>query len=125
VENIEKQVREQAKKLLAEGTVDVVVGYEKGTLPFQTIPCFITNPDDAERLVWNRFCSVNLAKYVHDIIFAIRHPRYGPSRRSEQRRPLVSSPRMHDPSLVIHLQEKQYDRDQVVIIESLHGIHCQ
>ncbi|MBW2675794.1 MAG: 4Fe-4S dicluster domain-containing protein, partial [Deltaproteobacteria bacterium] len=107
MENVEKQVREHVKKLLADGTVDIVVGYEKGTLPFQTAPCFITAPDDAERLVWNRFCSVNLAKYVHDIIFG---------HKESQKRAKPEETR----SLIIHLQEKQYDRDQVVII----GVPC-
>ena len=121
MENIEKQVREQAKKLLADGTVDIVVGYEKGTLPFQTIPCFITNPDDAERLVWNRFCSVNLAKYVHDIIFAHKasQVRTKPEERTKKTVGIVARG-CTTRSLVIHLQEKQYDRDQVFII----GVPC-
>ena len=121
MENVEKQVREHAKKLLAEGAVDVVVGYEEGTLPFQTAPCFITNPDDTERLVWNRFCSVNLAKYVHDIIFAHKESqrRTKPEERTKKKVGIVARG-CTTRSLVIHLQEKQYDRDQVVII----GVPC-
>jgi len=121
VENIEKQVREYAKKLLADGTVDVVVGYEGGTLPFQTTPCFITDPDDAKRLVWNRFCSVNLAKYVHDIIFGHKESqkRAKPEDRTKKKVGVIARG-CTTRSLTIHLQEKQYDRDQVVII----GVPC-
>ena len=53
MENVEKKLREEAKKLLAEKKVDVVVGYEPGTLPLTATPCFITDPGDAEKLVWN------------------------------------------------------------------------
>jgi formate dehydrogenase subunit beta len=121
VENVEKQVREHAKKLLAEGTVDVIVGYEEGTLPFQTAPCFITDPDDTQRLVWNRFCSVNLAKYVHDIIFGHKESqkRAKPEERTKKTVGVVARG-CTTRSLIIHLQEKQYDRDQVVII----GVPC-
>jgi len=121
VENIEKQMQEHAKKLLAEGTVDVVIGYERGTLPFQTAPCFITAPDDAERLVWNRFCSVNLAKYAHDIISRHRESqqRTKPEERTKKTVGIVARG-CTTRSLTIHLQEKQYDREQVVII----GVPC-
>ncbi len=68
MENIDKQLREEAKKLLEGKQVDVIVGYEAGTLPLTATPCFITQPEEADRLVWNAFCTQNLAKYVHDVI---------------------------------------------------------
>ncbi|POO76368.1 4Fe-4S ferredoxin, partial [Bacillus sp. MBGLi97] len=49
MENVEKKIREEAKKLLADKKVDVVVGYERGTLPLTATPVFITEPDDADR----------------------------------------------------------------------------
>jgi len=121
VENIEKQVQEHAKKLLAEGKADVIIGYEKGTLPSQTAPCFITDPDDTGRLVWNWFCSVNLAKYAHDIIFRHRESqqRTKPEERTKKVVGIVARG-CTTRSLTIHLQEKQYDRDQIVII----GVPC-
>ena len=48
VENGEKKLREEAKRLLTEKKVDVVVGYEAGTLPLTATPCFITTPEEAE-----------------------------------------------------------------------------
>ncbi len=38
VEKVEKKLREEAKRLLAEKKVDVVVGYEAGTLPLDGNP---------------------------------------------------------------------------------------
>jgi formate dehydrogenase subunit beta len=121
VENIEKQLREEAKKLLAEKKVDVIVGYEEGTLPYQTAPCFIEDPESAEKLVWNKYCSVNLAKYVHDIIFQHKESqkRAKPEDRTKKIVGVVARG-CTTRSIVLHLQEKQYDREQVVVI----GVPC-
>ncbi len=121
MENIEKQLREEAKKLLAEKKVDVIVGYEEGTLPNQTVPCFIEDSESAETLVWNKFCSVNLAKYVHDIIFHHRESqkRTKPEERTKKIVGIVARG-CTTRSIVLHLQEKQYGRDEVVII----GVPC-
>lgn len=72
MENVEKKIREEAKKLLADKKVDVVIGYERGTLPLTATPCFITDENDADKLVYDATCVQNLAKYVHDIISAHR-----------------------------------------------------
>ncbi|MEA3471708.1 MAG: hypothetical protein U9R24_08310, partial [Thermodesulfobacteriota bacterium] len=121
MENIEKQLREEAKKLLAEKKVDVIVGYEEGTLPYQAVPCFIEDPENAERLVWNKYCSVNLAKYVHDVIFQHRESqkRAKPEERTKKIVGVVARG-CTTRSIILHLQEKQYDRDQVVVI----GVPC-
>jgi formate dehydrogenase subunit beta len=121
VENIEKQLREEAKKLLAEKKVDIIVGYEEGTLPYQAAPCFVEDPEDAVKLVWNNYCSVNLAKYVQDIIFQHKESqkRAKPEERTKKIVGVVARG-CTSRSIVLHLQEKQYDRDQVVII----GVPC-
>ncbi len=60
---MEKQLRETAKKLLADKTVETVIGY--GRLATGGIgPVFITSPNDADQLVWNEECSHNLAAYL-------------------------------------------------------------
>lgn len=70
MENIETKLREEAKRLLLEKKADVIIGYEMGTLPLTATPCFITQPAEADKLVWNNLCTQNLAKYVHDLISA-------------------------------------------------------
>jgi len=121
VENVEKQLREEAKRLLADKKVDVIVGYEEGTIPLQTSPCFIANPDDAEKLVWNAFCSQNLAKYVHDIIHQHRESQVRVKPEDKTKKVVgVVARGCTTRSLVIHLQERQYGRDEVVII----GVPC-
>ncbi|MDO5580394.1 MAG: 4Fe-4S dicluster domain-containing protein [Planctomycetia bacterium] len=60
---MEKQLRETAKRLLSDRTVDVVIGY--GRLETGAIgPVFITDPDQTDQLVWNTECHQNLIVYL-------------------------------------------------------------
>jgi formate dehydrogenase subunit beta len=121
VENVQKKLREEAKNLLEEKKVDVIVGYEQGTLPLTATPCFITDPSEAEKLVWNAFCVQNLAKFVHDLIFLQKESqkRVKPEDRKKKVVGVVARG-CTTRSLLIHLQERQYDRSEVVII----GVPC-
>ena len=64
MENIENSIREVAEKLLREKKVEVIIGYEQGTLPLRTTPCFVDKAEDVKKLVWNACCDANLSKYV-------------------------------------------------------------
>ena len=121
MENIDKKLREEAKRLLEEKRVDALVGYETGTLPLTATPCFITNPEDAEKLVWNAFCTQNLAKYVHDLISQHRESqkRVKPEDRKKKVFGVVARG-CTTRSIVLHLQERQYARDEIVIV----GVPC-
>lgn len=66
---IQEQMRTRARELLAAGEVKMVVGWEKGPLWYMSPPVFITDPDDVNRLVWDEFCTNNLAKYLMDYKF--------------------------------------------------------
>jgi ferredoxin len=62
---IQEKIREKAKELLSNKTVDLVIGFGEWTLPLRTTPIFIRTPEGAEDLVWNSFCENNLAIYLH------------------------------------------------------------
>jgi len=64
--NLETSIRETAKKLLEEGKVDLILGYENGSLPLRAAPCFIRDPNDVDKLVFNFNCDLNLAKYLRE-----------------------------------------------------------
>jgi len=54
----EQELRESCRRLLAEGVVQVVIGYgARG-------PVFIRRAEDAEKLVWNASCLANLTVYL-------------------------------------------------------------
>ncbi|HPS78623.1 MAG TPA: 4Fe-4S dicluster domain-containing protein [Thermoanaerobaculaceae bacterium] len=57
-----KELQVLARKLLAEGSVGVVIGYEEG--PHGVRPAFITRSEDAGRLVFDPRCVHNLATYL-------------------------------------------------------------
>ncbi|MFX1297849.1 MAG: 4Fe-4S ferredoxin [Promethearchaeota archaeon] len=63
-QEIEKSMRETAKKLLKEKEVDVIIGYTMGSVPLSTAPIMITKEEDVDKLIWNNLCYINLAKYL-------------------------------------------------------------
>ncbi len=114
---VEKKLREEAKRLLAEKKVDVIVGYEAGTLPLTATPCFIAAPEEAEKLVWNPCCTQNLAKFVHDLLSQHHEAQKRVKPEAKRKKTVgVVARGCTTRSLMIHLQEKQYARDEVVIL---------
>jgi ferredoxin len=64
-------LRALARKLLADGTVKAVVGWENAGVPGLpeegprgVRPCFVMEPDQADRLVFDARCVHNLAAYL-------------------------------------------------------------
>ncbi len=99
----ESELRAEARKLLAEGTVKVVIGYgEHG-------PLLVTRPEDADRLVWNTGCTANLAMYL---------------KRKEVKalgRPAIVVKACDERSLVVLEKESQFERKDLHVI----GMACE
>jgi len=64
VTDLSQAIRDEARRLLSDGLVDVVIGFEAGTIPLRASPCFVRDAAEVERLVWNMSCENNLAKYL-------------------------------------------------------------
>ena len=122
MENIETKLREEAKRLLLEKKVDVIIGYEKGTLPLTATPCFVSTPEEADNLVWNHLCTQNPVKFVHDLITQHKNAqkRVKPEDRKKKVIGVVARG-CATRSMVIQLQERQYERGDVYII----GVPCE
>lgn len=121
MENIETKLREEAARLLREKKVDVIIGYEQGTLPLVATPCFITAPEEAGRLVFNPFCVQNLAKFVTDLLSEHRDSQQRLKKEEKTKKVIgIVARGCTSRSLVIHLQERQYERDEIVIL----GVPC-
>jgi formate dehydrogenase subunit beta len=103
---LEQAMRDKARELLASGQVRLVLGYEAGSVPFRTAPAFIESPADVERLVWNPFCTNNLAVYVPTVAAVARVA--------------VVAKGCDARSIVTLLQEHQVPRERVVIL----GVPC-
>ncbi len=100
----ENSVREVAKRLLSEGKVDLIIGYEKGTTPLRSTPCFIEGTSEIEKLVWDSTCDANLSKYLIG-----QEGRIGIFAKGCDAR-----------SAVVCISEGQIERENVVII----GLPC-
>jgi formate dehydrogenase subunit beta len=98
-------IRQTAKKLLEEKKVDVIIGFEKGSLPLRCTPVFIRKPEDVDKLTWDSGCENNLAKYIVG-----RKEKVGIVAKGCDTRAIVGL-----------IQEKQLDRNNIVII----GVPCQ
>jgi len=59
-----ESLRKRAKELLESGDVKMVIGYGQGFTSTRAIPVFITNPDHADKLIFDSRCSYNLALYL-------------------------------------------------------------
>ena len=103
--DVSKQIREAARKLLEENEVELVIGFEQGSLPLRATPCFIRRAQDVDRLVWNSFCENNLATYLPK-----KKGRIG-----------IVAKGCDSRSIVGFLKEKQIERENLVII----GVPCE
>jgi len=111
MKRIEKEIRKIADKLLKDKKVNLIIGFEKGTLPLRARPSFVRRPEEVEKLIWNSFCENNLAVYV---------PFYRRFLDQGDRIALVAKG-CDVRSLVLHIQENVLKRNQITII----GIPCE
>jgi len=58
------ELKQLGKDLLQNGTVKVIIGYAEGTTPNRAKPFIARTPEDAEKLVFNKYCVNNLAVYL-------------------------------------------------------------
>jgi formate dehydrogenase (coenzyme F420) beta subunit len=98
------KIREIARKLLEKGTVDVFIGYKKGTVAMMNEPVLIKDPAEVELLHWDSHCGLNLCNYLTG-----RTDRIG----------LVANG-CNSRNIVTHIIENQIKREQLYIV----GIPC-
>jgi len=102
------KLHSKAGELLASGEVKVVIGWAKSSTSNRTMPIFITNPADVERLVWNDHCRNNLSVYLA---------------RKEVRalgKAAILAKGCDVKAIIVLIQESQIKREDVFII----GLSC-
>ncbi len=100
-----EKIKEISNRLLKESTVDIVIGFRKGTVPMMNEPCFAKTPEEVDGFVWNSNCGINLANYL-----ANRKEKIG-----------IVSKGCDSRNIVTHIIENKIKRDQIVII----GVPCK
>ncbi len=62
--SLTKKIRTICTGLLKNGKVDMIIGFKKGTIPMSSFPCIARTPEQADELIWDSNCSLNLANYL-------------------------------------------------------------
>ncbi len=91
---------------MENGEVELVIGFEPGTLPMRAAPAFIRAAADAERLIWGPFCENSLARYLVGL---------------KGHKVAIVAKGCDTRAIVALMVEHQVEREQVVII----GVPCQ
>ncbi len=117
---IEAQLRETVQRLFQEGKISLFLGYGKASLPFRTTPLFITKAEEAERLVWNPFCTNNLSVYLPRLFKESGGGKSNQAAGAGQSVIGVALKGCDVRSVVALLQEKQVKRERLVLV----GIAC-
>jgi formate dehydrogenase subunit beta len=99
------KIKEISRRLLKEAKVDMVIGFRKGTVVMMNEPCFVKTAEDADNLVWDSNCGINLANYLTN-----RTERIG-----------IVAKGCDSRNIVTHIIENKIKREQVVII----GVPCK
>ncbi|AGL01485.1 Coenzyme F420 hydrogenase/dehydrogenase, beta subunit C-terminal domain [Desulfoscipio gibsoniae] len=104
MQKLADQIKDAAKKLLAEQKVDLVVGFTEGSLPLRGTPFFARTPEEADKLTWNLGCENNLANYL----------------RKKEGKVAVVAKGCDVRAIVALAKENQINRDNLYII----GVPC-
>jgi ferredoxin len=105
-------MREAIKDLFTKSKVDVVIGYQTGSLPDNARPFFAREAADADIMVWNDRCASNLATFLPKLFEKPQRPREG----FKLPRVGVVVKGCDGRSVVVLVKEKQTPRENLVII---------
>lgn len=64
MQKISSLIKEKALELIANGTVDRVVGWQTGEFFYDHTPAVFTGAEGAEKLIYDGFCGANMSKYL-------------------------------------------------------------
>ncbi len=100
-----EEIQGKARELLAAGTVECVIGYERATDGVTARPLFAYTPEDTDRFILDKTCVHNLARYLLD--------------RKGKPTAVVVKP-CDSRTINLLVQENQIERDKVFAI----GVTC-
>ena len=98
------KIKEISEKILKNCTVEMVIGFRKGTVPMMNEPCFAKTPAEVKQFVWDGNCGINLVNYLSD-----RKEKIG-----------IVAKGCDSRNIVTHILENKIKREQLYII----GVPC-
>ncbi|MBM4428861.1 MAG: 4Fe-4S ferredoxin [Chloroflexi bacterium] len=106
MQELVQAIREEARRLLETGQVELVIGFAEGTLPMHSAPVFVRQVADTNRLTWNSFAENNLARYLRGV---------------RNKKVAIVAKGCDVRAIVALINEHQLERDNVYII----GVPCR
>jgi len=100
-----EKIQETAARLLTEKTVDVFIGYKRGSVPMMNQPVLVTDPAKVDQLYWDNFCGLNLCNYL--------------TKRTDKIGIVANG--CNSRNIVTHIIENQIKREQLYIV----GLPCE
>jgi len=111
-----EDLKQEARRILEDGKVKYIIGYQMisdGTTP---APVFIDKPEEVDKLVWNPACLHNLTKFLVD-----EKKRKSREKKPDERPVGIVVKGCDSRAVNVLLQEKYIDREDVVIL----GVSCE
>jgi ferredoxin len=99
------KIKEISSRLLKDGTVDMIIGFRRGTMPMMNEPHFAKTAEDVDQLVWDSNCGLNLANYLTN-----RTEKIG-----------IIAKGCDSRNIVTHIIENKIKREQLTVI----GVPCK
>jgi ferredoxin len=118
MQEITEKIQTEARRLLQEQAVDLIIGYQQGWDDDVVTPCFVRDESETEKLVFDEHCTHNLANYLvgregfltSRLRRAGKRPRVGLVARPGTLRAIVGL-----------IQERQIGREDLVILGIVDG----
>jgi ferredoxin len=107
MDELAQAIRAEAARLLEEDVVDVVIGFQAGSLALRPQPAFFTDASGVDTLIYNGFCQNNLATYL--------------ARRSREERVGIVCRGCESRAIRVLVSEHRHDREGLYLI----GIPCE
>ena len=111
-----EDLKMEAKRILDEGRVKYIIGYQRGTNGVMSVPAFIKKPGDVEKLIWDPTCIYNLTRVLVD-----EKRRKAREKEPDQRPVGIIAKGCDTRAIVVLLQEEFIKREDVYVI----GVSCE
>jgi ferredoxin len=111
-----EELKKEARQILTEGKVKYIIGFQRSSNGLLTVPAFIKNPEDVEKLVWDPACVYNLTLFLQD------EKRKKAKEKEPDERPVGIVVKGCDSRAInVLLQEEFIKREDVYVL----GISCE
>jgi formate dehydrogenase subunit beta len=111
-----EELKDEVKRILKEGKVKYVIGYERDSNGVLPKPTFIKKVEEADKLIWDPTCVYNLTRFLVD------EKRKKAKEKNPDQRPVGLVIKGCDSrAVVVLLQEKYINRGDVYLI----GVSCE